>query len=78
MDFFFAGRNKAQEAKKEFHTHFQTSLPNTKDIQDADKTTTPVVTRKRRRAIIEIERKALQDYYFNYEKGKPLQKVVCK
>ena len=78
MDFFFVGRNKAQEAKKEFHTHFQTGLSNTKDIQDADKTTTPLVTRKRRQAIMEIEGKAIQDYYFNYGKRQTIAKVVCQ
>lgn len=47
-------------------------LDQDKDDEDAQ----PLVTRKRRRAITDTERKALRDYYFDPANGKPAQKVI--
>lgn len=47
-------------------------LDQDKDKEDAQ----PLVTRKRRRAITDTERKALRDYYFDQANGKPAQKVI--
>lgn len=76
MDPFLVSEDEVRAAQDEFRAHFQTNTSHTRDIQNADEGTAPLVTRKRRRAITDVERKALRDHYFNYEGGKPSQKAI--
>ena len=56
---FKGGGDEARAAQDEFRVHFQTNTSNTRDIQNANEGTTLLFTRKRRRAITDVERKAL-------------------
>ena len=67
---------EVRAAQDEFCAHFQANTSHTRDVQNADEGIAPLVTRKRRRAITDVERKALRDHYFNYEGGKSSQKAV--
>lgn len=76
MDPFLVSEDEVRAAQNEFRAHFQTNTSHTRDIQNADEGTAPLVTRKRRRAITDVERKVLRDHYFNYEGGKQSQKAI--
>lgn len=76
MDPFLVSEDEVRAAQDEFRAHFQTNTSHTRKIQNANEGTASLVTCKRRRAITDIERKALRDHYFNYEGGKPLHKAI--
>lgn len=76
MDSFLVGRDEVRAAQDKFRAHFQINTSHTRDIQNADEGTAPLITRKRRRAIRDVKCKALRDHYFNYEGGKPSQKAI--
>lgn len=67
MDSSLAGEGEAQAAQEEFCIYFQVGSLNTRDTQNADAGSAQLVTRKPRRAIKDVERKALRDHYFNYK-----------
>lgn len=69
MDSFLGEEDALRASQEAFRSHFQSgpsaheSRPGTNDHDDDS---TPVQSRKRRRAITDVERKALRDYYFNH------------
>lgn len=67
--------SSSQAVKDMFRAQFYPVTPsNLGAVEDNDEGTEPLVTRKRRRAITDAERKALRDYYFDPVNGKPAHK----
>ncbi len=78
MNSFSVEGDELRTAQEAFRSHFQAGISSqTPDTNDRDEGAQPSFPRKRRRAITDAERKALQDHYFNHEDGKPAQKAVC-
>ena len=79
MDNFLGKEDALRTLQKAFHLHFQSgpssheSRPGTNDHDDGS---IPIKSCKCRCAITDAEQKALWDYYFNHEDGKPPQKVI--
>lgn len=68
---FLIREDEVPAVQNENSAHFQADTSYTRDLQNVDEGTAPLVTRKRRRATTDAKRKGLPDYYFNYEGGKP-------
>lgn len=80
MKSFFDRRVEGRITQEMFCAHFQPktgTLSQTSCVKNGDEEIQALITCKQRRAITEVERKAIRDYYFNYKDGKLAQKVVC-
>lgn len=72
--------NTSQIVRDEFYARFNPVLPRNLETveptEEDEEGTKTLVTRKCRRAITNAERKALRDWYFDPEIGKPAHKYV--
>lgn len=75
MNSFLDKKDKMRAAQETFCS-FKQAHHQTSDINNCGEGIEVLVTRKRRYAITDIERKALQNYYLNYKNCGPVQKVI--